>query len=69
MNTITGVRVTKSAMMPRTDNKTMVTTFSLSMPRINKTLVSLLTPKSHWLTSNPLTQKFMNVIYFLKILL
>ncbi|MFS7974198.1 hypothetical protein Hanom_Chr09g00865791 [Helianthus anomalus] len=69
--TVTGVRVMKTDMMPRTDQKTMATIFSLMMPyTYNKTLVSFLTPKSHsltsnpftrnshWLTSNPLTRKF-----------
>ncbi|KAJ0463444.1 hypothetical protein HanHA300_Chr14g0515751 [Helianthus annuus] len=37
-------------MRPRTDNKTMATT---------KTVVSRLTPRSHWLTSNPLIRKFL----------
>ncbi|MFS7918097.1 hypothetical protein Hanom_Chr03g00196851 [Helianthus anomalus] len=39
--------------VPRTDMKNMAITFSLVVPRAyNKTLLSLLTRKSHWVTSN-----------------
>ncbi|MFS8016487.1 hypothetical protein Hanom_Chr15g01369271 [Helianthus anomalus] len=56
---IAGVRVMKTIMVPPTDKKTMAITFSLVTPRTyNKTLVSILTPNSQWVTSNSLTRKF-----------
>ncbi|MFS7955600.1 hypothetical protein Hanom_Chr07g00644521 [Helianthus anomalus] len=55
---VMGLRIMKPVTVPRTDKKNMVITFSLVVPRAyNKTLVSLLTHKSHWVTSNALTLK------------
>ncbi|MFS7896818.1 hypothetical protein Hanom_Chr00s006498g01734321 [Helianthus anomalus] len=57
--TVMGVRIMKTVMVSRPNKKTMAITLSLVMPRTyNKTLVSILTPKSHWVASNPLTRKF-----------
>ncbi|MFS7900362.1 hypothetical protein Hanom_Chr00s108721g01806821 [Helianthus anomalus] len=56
---VMGLRIMKSVTVPRTYKNSMAITFSLVVPRAyNKTLVSLLTRKSHWVTSNPLTLKF-----------
>ncbi|MFS7955549.1 hypothetical protein Hanom_Chr07g00643971 [Helianthus anomalus] len=57
---VTGARVLKMVMVPCMDKKTMAITFSLVMHRThNKTLVSILMPRSHWITSNPLTRNFL----------
>ncbi|MFS7969321.1 hypothetical protein Hanom_Chr09g00807811 [Helianthus anomalus] len=56
---VMGVRIMKPVTVSRTDKKNMTITFSLVVPRAyNKTFMSLLTRKSHWVTSNPLTLKF-----------
>ncbi|MFS7920533.1 hypothetical protein Hanom_Chr03g00225971 [Helianthus anomalus] len=56
---VTGLRIMKSVTMSRTDIKNMTINFSLVVPReYKKTLVSLLTCKSHWVTSNLFTLKF-----------
>ncbi|MFS8030575.1 hypothetical protein Hanom_Chr17g01535621 [Helianthus anomalus] len=59
MITVIGVRIVKPVTVPHTDKKNMAIIFLLVVPRAyNKTLVSLLTRKSHWVTSNPLALKF-----------
>ncbi|MFS7989016.1 hypothetical protein Hanom_Chr11g01041771 [Helianthus anomalus] len=48
-----GLRIMKLVTVPRTDMNNMAITFSLVVPReYKKTLVSLLTHKSHWVTIN-----------------
>ncbi|MFS7989006.1 hypothetical protein Hanom_Chr11g01041641 [Helianthus anomalus] len=54
-----GLRIMKPVTVPCTGRKNMAITFSLVVPRkYKKTLVSLLTHKSHSVTSNPVTLKF-----------
>ncbi|MFS7967359.1 hypothetical protein Hanom_Chr09g00784881 [Helianthus anomalus] len=56
---VMGLRIMKSVTVPRTDRKNMAIIFSLVVPQeYKKTLVSLLTHNSHWVTSNPLILKF-----------
>ncbi|KAJ0780395.1 hypothetical protein HanPI659440_Chr06g0237131 [Helianthus annuus] len=56
---VMSLHIMKPVTVPRTDRKNMTITFSLMVPReYKKTLISLLTCKSHWVTSNPLTMKF-----------
>ncbi|MFS8032429.1 hypothetical protein Hanom_Chr17g01557681 [Helianthus anomalus] len=56
---VMGLRIMKPVTVPCTDMKNMAITFSLVVPReYKKTSMSLLTRKSHWLTSNLLTLKF-----------
>ncbi|MFS7987510.1 hypothetical protein Hanom_Chr11g01023511 [Helianthus anomalus] len=56
---VMGLRIRKMVTVPRMYKKSMTITFSLVVPReYKKTLVSLLTRKSHWVTSNPLTLNF-----------
>ncbi|MFS7964344.1 hypothetical protein Hanom_Chr08g00749151 [Helianthus anomalus] len=51
---VMGLRIMKPVTFPRTDKKNMAITFLLMVPReYKKTLVSLLTCKSHWVTSHP----------------
>ncbi|MFS7968907.1 hypothetical protein Hanom_Chr09g00802981 [Helianthus anomalus] len=58
LNKRMGFCIMNTVMVPRPDKKTMAITFSLVMYRTyNKTLVSILTLKSHWVASNPLTRK------------